>query len=108
MVSQRPDRKMFEPECQNIDCPQCLIGKIYFDREIGFYCMLCGHEFSAIDVMVLIEKTALTSPPERKSGMDHKEPVAEIKELPSRKAKTDHISHEAIKSKKSDREVHDS
>jgi hypothetical protein len=98
---------MFEPVCQNIDCPQCLLGKIYFDREIGFYCMLCGYEFSAVDIEVLIEKIALTSRPVRKSGIDHKEPVVEIKELPPRKAKTEHISHEAIKSKKSDREAPD-
>ena len=38
------DPKIFEPECQcqNIDCSECLHGRIYSDREIGFYCMSCG------------------------------------------------------------------
>ena len=103
MVCQRPDRKMFEPECQNIDCPQCLLGKIYFDREMGYYCMLCGHEFSAVDMEVLIEKIALTSRSAQKSGSSHKKPVVEIKELPPRKAKVEHISRDVIKSKKLDR-----
>jgi len=102
MICQRPDRKMFEPECQNIDCPQCLLGKIYFDREMGFYCMLCGHEFSSVDMEVLIEKIALTSRSEQKSVSSHKKPVVEIKELPPRKAKVEHISRDVSKSKKLD------
>jgi len=103
LISQRPDRKMFEPECQNIDCPQCFLGKIYIDREMGYYCMLCGHEFSAVDIEVLIEKIALTSRSAKKSGSSHKKPVVEIKELPPRKVKVEHISRNIIKSKKPDR-----
>jgi hypothetical protein len=91
---------MFEPECQNLDCPQCLVGKIYFDRQIGYYCMLCGQEFSTIDIEVLIEKTALTSRPAQKSGKDSKKPAVEIRELPARKAKTKHISRNVIERKK--------
>jgi len=99
MVSQRPDRKMFDPECQNIDCPQCFLGKIYFDREMGFYCMLCGHEFSAVDMEVLIEKIALTSHPAQKSERSRKKPAAEIRELPARKAKANHIRRDVIERK---------
>ncbi|HUT47319.1 MAG TPA: hypothetical protein VMX36_13630 [Sedimentisphaerales bacterium] len=93
---------MFDPECQNIECPQCLLGKIYFDREIGYYCMYCGHQFSAVDMEVLIEKIALTSLSAQKSGGSHRKPVVEIKELPPRKAKVEHISSDVIKSKKPD------
>jgi len=87
---------MFDPECQNIDCPQCLLGKIYFDRQMGYYCMLCGHEFSAVDMEVLIEKIALTSRPAQKSERSRKKPAAEIMELPARNAKTKHIRRDVI------------
>ncbi|OHB82067.1 MAG: hypothetical protein A2Z38_01950 [Planctomycetes bacterium RBG_19FT_COMBO_48_8] len=87
---------MFEPECQNIECPQCLLGKIYFDREMGYYCMLCGHEFSAIDMEVLIEKIALTSLPGQKTERSRKKPAAEIREMPARKAKAKHVSRDVI------------
>jgi len=90
---------MFDPECQNIDCPQCLLGKIYFDRQMGCYCMLCGHEFSAVHMDVLIEKSALTSPPAQKSERSLKKPVAEIRELPARKAKSKHVSRDVIERK---------
>jgi hypothetical protein len=91
---------MFEPECQNIDCPQCLLGKIYFDREMDYYCMLCGHEFSAVDIEVLIENIALTFLPAQKSERSWKKPAAEIRELPVRKAKANHISRNVIEPKK--------
>ena len=87
---------MFEPECQNIDCPQCFLGKIYFDREMGYYCMLCGHEFSAVEMEVLVEKIALTSLQEQKSERRRKNPTAEIRELPAHKAKANHISRNVI------------
>lgn len=103
MISQRPDRKMFDPECQNIECPQCFFGKIYFDREIGYYCMYCGHQFSTVYMEVLIDKIALMSRSAQKSGSSHKKPVVEIKELPPRKAKVEYISRDVIKSKKPDR-----
>jgi len=91
---------MFEPECQNIDCPQCILGKIYFDREAGYYCMLCGREFSVMDMEVLIEKIALTSRPAQKSEISRKKPAAEIRELPARKAKAKQISRDVIERKK--------
>jgi hypothetical protein len=91
---------MFEPECQNLDCPQCLVGKIYFDRQIGYYCMLCGQEFSTIDIEVLIEKTALTSRPAQKSGKGRKKSTVEIRDLPARKAKAKHVSRNVIRRNK--------
>jgi hypothetical protein len=90
---------MFEPECQNIDCPQCLLGKIYFDREMGYYCMLCGHEFSTVEMEVLIGKVALTSRPAQKSERSRKKPAAEIRELPAHKAKAKHIRRDVIERK---------
>ena len=87
MISQRPDKKMFDPECQNIECPQCFLGKIYFEREIGYYCMYCGHQFSTVEIEVLIDKIALKSRLAQKQGSGREKPVVEIKELPPLKAK---------------------
>ena len=103
IINQRLDRKMFDPECQNIECPQCHLGKVYFDREIGYYCMYCGGQFNPVDMEILIEKNALTSRSLQKSGDNLKKPALEIKELPPRKAKVVHISRDAIESKKPDR-----
>jgi len=94
---------MFDPECQNIECPQCFLGKIYFDREIGYYCMYCGDQFNAVEMEILIEKNALTSCSAQKSGVSDKKPALEIKELPIRKSKKVHISGDVIKSEKPDR-----
>lgn len=91
---------MFEPEYQNIDCPKCLQRKVYFDREIGYYCMFCGHDFSAKEMVVLIETTALTSRLIYNSGKSGRKPTAEIKELPPRKAKVEQIGHEIVEGKK--------
>jgi hypothetical protein len=98
MISQRPDKKMFDPECQNIECPQCFLGKIYLEREIGYYCMYCGHQFSAVEIEILIEKIALKSRLVQKQGGDREKPVVEIKELPPLKAKVEHIRRDGIKS----------
>ena len=93
---------MFEPECQNIDCPECLRGKVYFDREIGYYCMLCGHEFSTDDVEMLIEKIALTSRSMQQPDQSLKKPVVEIKELPARREKARHVKRDVIGHKDSE------
>ncbi len=96
---------MFEPECQNIDCPECLRGKVYFDREIGYYCMLCGHEFSTDDVELLVEKIALTSRSMRKPDKKPETPVVEIKELPTRKEKSRQAKRDIIGHKNSDQQT---
>ena len=97
------DRNIFEPECQNIDCPKCLRGRIYSDREIGFYCMSCGHEFSTEEIVMLIEKTALASRSMQDSGTGERKPIVEIKELPPRKAKkVEHRRHEVTEANKPD------
>jgi len=103
IINQRLNRKMFDPKCQNIECPQCFLGKIYFDREIGYYCMYCGDQFSAVDMEILIEKNAVTSHSAQKSDKSHKKPAVEIRELPPHNAKVSHISDDVIKSEKSDR-----
>ena len=57
---------MFGPEYQNMDCPKCRHRKVYFDREIGYYCMFCGHGFGAEQTESLIETitSSLRSIPE--------------------------------------------
>ena len=87
---------MFEPECQNIYCPKCLPGKIYFDRHIGYYCILCGHVFGAADVEMLIGKMTLTLSPTEKSESSPGKSIAEIRELPAGKTKTKRISRDVI------------
>ena len=87
---------MFEPECQNIDCPECLLGKVYFDREIGYYCMLCGHEFSTDDMELLVEKVALTTRSMQQPDKRPETPIVEIKELPARREKTRHVKRDVI------------
>jgi hypothetical protein len=54
----RPGKKMFDPEYQDMDCPKCLRRKLYADREIGLYCMSCGHVLAADEAMVLLSRTA--------------------------------------------------
>lgn len=93
---------MFDPECQNIECPQCFLGKIYFDREIGYYCMYCGEQFRAVDMEVLIEKNAITSNSGQKSNSSLKKPAVEIIEIPARKAKKVHFSRDVVESEKPD------
>jgi hypothetical protein len=95
--------EMFDPECQNIECPQCFFGKIYFDDEIGYYCMHCGCQFSDVEMEVLIEKIALTSRSAQESVSSRDKAVVQIRELPPRKAKAGHVSRDVIKSKKPDR-----
>ena len=103
VINQRLDRKMFDPECKNIECPQCYLGKVYFDREIGYYCMYCGGQFNVMDMEILIEKNALTSRSTQNSNSSHMKPFVEIKELPPRKAKVLHISRDVIKNEEPDR-----
>jgi len=92
---------MFDPEYQDIDCPRCLNRRVYFDREIGYYCMSCGHELNADEIVMLIEKIALTSRSIHNSGKSERKPTAEIKELPARKAKkVEHARHDIIERKK--------
>ena len=78
---------MFDPEYKNLECPQCHLRKIYFDRDIGYYCMSCGQELSYDEVVMLIEKAEKTSQQIETSDKSEKKPPLEIKELPSPKAK---------------------
>jgi hypothetical protein len=93
---QRAHTKMFEPECQNIDCPKCCLGKIYFDRQIGYYCMLCGYAFGATGIEMLIGKITLTLGPAEKLENSPRKSIVEIRELPAGKTKTKLISRDVI------------
>ena len=94
---------VFDPDYQEIDCPKCLQKRIYFDREIGFYCMSCGCQFSAQEIAVLIEKAQLTSPSISYSDESGKKHTAKIEELPARKSKEEErVSHDAAEHKKSE------
>jgi hypothetical protein len=103
MVIKRPGIRMFEPECQNIDCPKCLPGKIYFDRHIGYYSMLCGHTFGVADIKMLIEKLTLALSPAEKSESSPRKSMVEIRELPAGKIKAKLISRDIIKPGKQER-----
>ena len=83
---------MFDPEHKNIDCPECLRQKVYFDRKIGYYCMFCGYELSAEEALFLIEKMTSTSKPVPDSGKGARMPIVEIKQQRGRPAKRDHIT----------------
>ncbi len=50
---------MFEPEYQNMACPKCRRRKVYFDREIGYYCMFCGHEVHAEEIESLVQNDCM-------------------------------------------------
>jgi hypothetical protein len=94
---------VFDPDYQEIDCPKCLQRRIYFDREIGFYCMSCGCRFSAQEIAVLIEKAELTSPSIRHSDESGKTRIAKIKELPARESeKTERVGQDVTEHRKSD------
>ncbi len=80
---------MFEPEYLDAACPRCLHRRVYLDRQIGYYCMACGHELSTRETVALIEKIALTWPPANNPDKTSKKSVTEIKELPSRKSKVE-------------------
>jgi hypothetical protein len=78
---------VFDPEYMNLDCPKCHLPKIYFDRDMGYYCMSCGRELSYDEVVLLIEKAAQTTQPTPTSGKSEIKPPVEIKELPPAKAR---------------------
>ncbi len=83
---------MFDPEHKDIDCPKCLQPKVYFDREIGYYCMLCGYELSTEEALFLIEKAASISKPTQVPGKGTSAPIVEIKERRARRGKTEPAS----------------
>ena len=78
---------VFDPEYQNLDCPKCHLRRIYLDKDIGYYCMSCGHTLSVDDIVLLIEKSQKTSQPIPTSEESETIPPMEIKEMPSPKAK---------------------
>ena len=83
---------MFDPEHKDIDCPKCLQRKVYFDRDMGFYCMSCGYGLSDEEALFLIEKVTSTAKPAPDSGKPARIPIVEIKRKRGRRTQPDHIS----------------
>lgn len=64
---------MLDPIYQDMTCPKCRKREVYLDRGIGFYCMLCGQQFSAEQILLLIKifqkgQHAVRELPEGNSG----------------------------------------
>lgn len=80
---------MFDPEHKDIDCPKCLRRRVYFDREIGCYCMFCGHVLSVEETLLQMKKRAAT--PTTTGGSDKKTsiPIVDIEDGRSRSTETD-------------------
>ena len=96
---------VFEPEYKDLDCPQCHLRRIYFDREIGYYCMSCGQDFSTDEIVMLIEKAERISRPVHTPDKIEKKPPMEIMEVPSPKAKdSEQASRDVIHHDKTERD----
>ena len=75
-----------------MDCPKCLRQKVYFDREIGYYCMFCGHELSVQEALLLMEKMVPTFEPASFSNYAARTPIVEINEDRTHRSKTEHVN----------------
>jgi hypothetical protein len=78
---------VLDPEYKNLDCPQCHLRRIYFDRDIGYYCMSCGREIRYDEIVMLIEKAHKKIKAISTSGKSEIPFPVEIKTLPSTKAR---------------------
>ena len=95
---------VFEPEYENLDCPQCHRRRIYFDREIGFYCMSCGQKLNLDEITMLIQKAERMSQPTHTPDKSETKPPMEIKEVPAPKAKdSEHARRDVAHHKKTGR-----
>ncbi|MBN2315563.1 MAG: hypothetical protein JXM79_16665 [Sedimentisphaerales bacterium] len=98
---------VFDPEYIDLDCPQCHVRRIYFDRDIGYYCMSCGHPFSCEDILMLLAKDERTSQPIPAPDKSVIQPPPEIKELPAAKAKkSDRVKRDATEQDQSEHGSH--
>ncbi len=90
---------MFDPEHQDIECPECLRQRVYLDREIGCYCMFCGHLLSVEEMLVQIAKSKrkADSPRSPGSGKTAKTPIVEIKKYRSDKTGAEHVEQKSDK-----------
>jgi len=60
---------MFEPEYLDITCPGCHQREVYVDREMGFYCIFCGRQFSVGKIQLIMDAEMLrTSEPSVSPG----------------------------------------
>jgi len=90
---------LFDPEHRDIDCPKCLRQKVYFDREIGCYCMFCGHLLSAEEVLVQTDRLSAGTPPTLCSDKKEKAPIIAIKESRSAETRGRHVEQKSEKHK---------
>ena len=98
---------VFDPEYINLDCPQCHLRRIYFDRDIGYYCMSCGHQVSSENILMLLAKDEQTSQPIPAPDKSVIIPPAEIKELPAVKAnKSERVKRDATEQGQSGHDSH--
>ena len=86
---------MFDPEHKDIDCPKCLRQRVYFDREIGYYCMSCGHVLTIEETLLQRDKRAAISRSATGSDKKERRPIVEIKDLRSRKIAAKHVEQNA-------------
>jgi len=60
---------MFDPEYLDITCPGCHQREVYVDREMGFYCIFCGRQFSGHEIQLIIDAETRHAPdPSASSG----------------------------------------
>ena len=90
---------MFDPEHKDIDCPKCLRQRVYFDREIGCYCMFCGHLLSVEEMLLQMDKRSAGTPPMLRSDKKEKTPIVEIKGSSSAKTRPRHVEQKSEKHK---------
>ena len=86
---------MFDPEHKDIDCPKCMRRRVYFDREIGYYCMFCGHVLTIDETLLQMDKVAATPQPATGSDKKGKPPIVEVKAPPARKIPTEPVRENA-------------
>jgi hypothetical protein len=93
------DVNLFDPEYKDIDCPNCHQQRVYFDREIGYYCMFCGHLLSNQEIHVQMAKRAAGIKQVPRSEQKKEIPILEIKIPDTEKARTDSVEQNSSKHK---------
>jgi len=66
-----------------MDCPKCLRRRVYADREIGLYCMSCGHVLVADEALMLLSRTASRFGAMPEAHLGPGESAIEIREIRS-------------------------
>jgi len=82
---------MFEPEYLNLACPSCHHPEVYFDREVGIYCMFCGRRFGTEETQRLCAREILRA--RQRSGRSVTDWQAVAQSDWRRRAIWSHLSH---------------